>query len=152
VAQHAVHDSPLVKVTKTYMKGNVQMASVWIEPKHPWCRFRAFETLLEGSIDHVKLLNKRFSKSWPAVLAGDPTQFAHLLKVQGYYTADERIYANSVRSCFNEWSKLNVIFTHPALSDDLKLRVQNLVALTMDQSLDDILSAPSEMPTDENIV
>jgi hypothetical protein len=148
VAQHAVHDSPLVKVVRTYMSGKTQMASVWIEPEHPWCRFRAFNSLLEGSVDYVKLLNKRFQKSWPAVIAGDPVLFAHLLKVQGYYTADELVYATSVKSCFNGWAKLNVDYTTPPdLSDDLKVRVQNLVALTMDQSLDDILSAPS-MPID----
>jgi hypothetical protein len=42
-----------------------------------------------------------------------------------------------------------VTFTHPDLTDDLKARVQNLVAMTMVQSLDDILSAPSMMPTDD---
>jgi hypothetical protein len=152
VAQHAVHDSPLVKVVRTYMNGTTQMASVWIDPEHPWCRFRAFHNLLEGAVDYVKLLNKRFQKSWPAVIAGDPVQFAHLLKLQHYYTADEGEYTNTLKSTFKTMMGVNVTFVHPDLSDDMKNRVQNLVALTMVQSLDDILSAPSTMPTDEALV
>lgn len=152
VAQHAVHDSPLVKVVRTYMQGTTQMASVWIDPEHPWCRFRAFHNLLEGAVDYVKLLNKRFQKSWPAVIAGDPVQFAHFLKLQHYYTADEGEYTNTLKSTFKTMMGVNVTFVHPDLSDELKGRVQNLVSLTMVQSLDDILSAPSTMPTDEALV
>ena len=147
VAQHAVHDSPLVTVKRTYGSGTQQMASVWIEPKHPWCRFRAFDTLLEGAVDYVKLLNKRFQRAWPAVLAGDPALFAHYLKQQGYYTADETQYTNTLRSTFHTMSSQNVDFTaapQPDLTDDQKSRIQNLVAMTMVQSLDDILSAPNQ--------
>ena len=147
VAQHAVHDSPLVTVKRTYGSGTQQMVSVWIEPKHPWCRFRAFSTALEGATDYISLLNKRFSKSWPAVLAGDPAQFVHLLKLQGYFTADESSYRNTLVSVFGTISRLNVDFTtapQPDLTDDQKSRIQNLVALTMVQSLDDILSAPNQ--------
>jgi hypothetical protein len=152
-AQRAVHDSPLVKVVRTYMKGTTQMASVWIDPEHPWCRFRAFHSLLEGAVDYVKLLNKRFQKSWPAVIAGDPALFAHLLKVQGYYTADESVYVASVKSCFNEWAKLNVDYTTSLdLSQEEKTRVQNLVALTMAQSLDELLSTPSTLDSEEELV
>ena len=150
-AERAVSKSPLVRIVKTYMKGNVKMASVWIEPKHPWCRFRAFDNLLEGAVDYVKLLNKRFQKSWPAVLAGDPVQFSHMLKLQHYYTADEATYTNTLKSTFKTMMGVNVTFKHPDLTSDEKNRVQNLVALTMDQSLDDILSAPSTIPTDEEI-
>jgi hypothetical protein len=129
------------------------MASVWIDPEHPWCRFRAFHSLLEGAIDYVKLLNKRFQKSWPAIIAGDPALFAHLLKVQRYYTADESVYVASVKSCFNEWAKLNVDYTTSLdLSFEEKTRVQNLVALTMAQSLDEIMSAPSTLDSEEEIV
>lgn len=152
VAQHAVHDSPLVKVVRTYMRGTTQMASVWVEPKHPWCRFRAFHNLLEGAVDYVKLLNKRFQKSWPAVIAGDPVQFSHMLKVQRYYTADEAVYTKTLKSTFRTMMKVNVTFVHPGLSDDQKTRIQNLVSLTMLQSLDDILSAPSTLPTDEEVI
>ena len=152
VAQHAVHDSPLVKVVRTYMQGTTQMASVWIDPEHPWCRFRAFNSLLEGAVDYVKLLNKRFQKSWPAVIAGDPAQFAHFLKLQHYYTADETQYTNSIKSTFHTMMGVNVTFVHPDLSTDQKTQIQNLVALTMVQSLDDILSAPSTMPTNEAVV
>lgn len=147
VAQHAVHDSPLVKVVRTYANGNTPMASVWIDPKHPWCRFRAFNSLLEGAVDYVKLLNKRFQMAWPAVIAGDPALFSHYLHQQHYYTADETQYTNSIKSTFHTMMGVDVNFIHPDLNDDQKSQIQNLVALTMVQSLDDILSAPSTMPT-----
>jgi hypothetical protein len=152
VAQHAVHDSPLVTVKRTYAVGSTQMASVWINPKHPWCRFRAFNTLLEGAVDYVKLLNKRFQKAWPAVIAGDPDQFAHYLKVQHYFTADEGQYTATLKSTFKTMMGVDVEFKHPDLSDDQKTQIQNLVSLTMVQSLDDILSAPSTIQEDEAVV
>lgn len=150
VAQQAVRNSPLVTIVRQYSVNNKPMASVWIEPKHPWCRFRAFNTLLEGSVDYVKLLNKRFQKSWPAVLAGDPALFSHYLKQQGYYTADETKYTNSIKSTFKTMMAQNVNFTLPDLSDEEKTQVKNLVALTMTQSLDDLLSAPSTLPMDDD--
>jgi hypothetical protein len=148
VAQHAVHDSPLVKVVRQYSVNNVPMASVWIDPKHPWCRFRAFNSLLEGAIDYVKLLNKRFQRAWPAVIAGDPALFAHYLKLQGYYTAPEAEYISTIKSTFHTMMGVPVTFTQPTLDDDQQTQVQNMVAMTMVQSLDDILSAPSTMPTE----
>jgi hypothetical protein len=148
VALHAVHDSPLVKVVRQYSVNNVPMASVWINPKHPWCRFRAFNSLLEGAIDYVKLLNKRFQRAWPAVIAGDPALFAHYLKLQGYYTAPEAEYVSTIKSTFHTMMGVPVTFTQPNLDNDQQTRVQNMVAMTMVQSLDDILSAPSTMPTE----
>ena len=146
VAQHAVHDSPLVKVVRQYSVNNVPMASVWISPKHPWCRFRAFNSLLEGAVNYVKLLNKRFQMAWPAVIAGDPALFSHYLKLQHYYTAPESQYTSTIELTFHTMMAVPVIFTHPDLTDDQKNQVQNMVAMTMVQSLDDILSAPSTIP------
>lgn len=136
------------KVTKNRGDGT---SIIWFYPKHSGCRFRAFDTLVDGAVDYIGLLHKRFSKSWPAVLAGDPIQFAHLLKVQGYYTADEFIYANSVKNCFNGWAKLNVDYTtEPYLTDDQRSKILNLVALTMRQSLDDVTQSPFNTEDDSN--
>jgi hypothetical protein len=136
------------KVTKDRNDGT---SIIWFYPKHPACRFRAFSTLLDGAIDYIGLLNKRFSKSWPAVLAGDPAQFAHLLKVQGYYTADESVYVSSVKACFRGWAKLNVDYTTQLnLTEDQKTRISNLVALTMVQSLDSVVQAPFNTDDESN--
>jgi hypothetical protein len=138
VAQHAVASSPLVAIKRVYTANGQQMASVWIEPDHPWCRFRAFESLELGAADHLVLMSKRFSKAWPAVVQGSPAVFAHLLKLQHYYTAPEEQYAHTLTSCYNDWSKVPVDYdTVEPLTDDEKSKIQNLVALTMAASLDE---------------
>jgi hypothetical protein len=124
---------------------------IWFYPKHSGCRFRAFNTLVDGAVDYIGLLNKRFARSWPAVLAGDPAQFSHLLRSQGYYTADESAYTRTLTSVFHTISQLNVDYTTPPeLTDDQKTRISNLVALTMDQSLDDVIQAPFNTEDDSN--
>ena len=130
VAQHAVASSPLVTIKRVYTTNGQQMASVWVAPKHPWCRFRAFEDLQHGAADHLVLLSKRFAKAWPAVVSGSPAIFAHLLRIQHYYTAPEEQYAATLTSCYNEWSKLPVNYDQLApLTDDQKSKIQDLVAL-----------------------
>ena len=80
-------------------------ATVWFYPDHPACCFRAYRTIDEGAADYLGLLHKRFSKAWPAVIAGDPSQFSHLLKASRYYTADEQQYTRSVVSLFEEFRR-----------------------------------------------
>jgi hypothetical protein len=89
--------------------------TVWFEPDHPACCFRAFQTLDDGALDYLQTLHRRFQRAWPAVLAGDPAQFSHLLKRLRYYTADETAYTKTLVSLFKEFSR-----TLPALppSDD----------------------------------
>ena len=112
------------------------MASVWIEPKHPWCRFRAFQSLSEGAIDYISLLSNRFQKAWPAVIEGDPALFSHYLHEQHYYTADEGAYTRGLVSLYHTLSQLPVDYTYnPELTDDQKLRIANLVSLTMAESI-----------------
>jgi len=133
----AAKDPSIAKITQYRADGT---AIIWFYPKHPGCRFRAFNSLLDGAIDYVGLLNKRFSKSWPAVIAGNPAQFSHMLKMQGYYTADENSYTHTLTSVFNTISKLNVNYSTPSdnnLSEEDKTRILNLVALTASQSLDE---------------
>lgn len=62
--------------------------------------FRAFASLDEGAVDYLRLLHGEFSAAWSAVLAGNPAEFCHLLKVHGYYTAPEAIYTRGVVACF----------------------------------------------------
>lgn len=135
VAQHAVQVSPLVTIKRVYQVGSTQMASIRVEPKHPWCRFRAFQSFSEGVIDYISLLNKRFNQAWPAVLSGDPSLFSHYLHQEHYYTADESQYTTELVSLFHTLIQLPIDYTYnPDLTDDQKTRIQNLVALTMIQS------------------
>ncbi len=114
---------------------------VWFYPSHPGCRFRAFHTIDEGAVDYLGLLNRRFAKAWPAVLAGDPTAFSHALKAQGYYTAPEASYTAGVVALFREMLRLDFAVNETpnhaeevaavdTLDDAERARVLNLVALT----------------------
>lgn len=138
----------IAKVTQDRADGT---SIIWFYPKHPGCRFRAFDNLLDGASDYITLLNKRFTKSWPAVLAGDPAQFSHMLRAQGYYTADESSYTKTLVSVFNTISRLSVDYTTPPmLTDDQKVKIQNLVSITMAMSLDEIIQAPYSTEDEED--
>ncbi len=69
---------------------------VWFDPPHPQTRFRAFESLVDGALDYVALLYKRFTKAWATLAGGDPEAFAHELKAQRYYTASEALYVRVI--------------------------------------------------------
>lgn len=110
--------------------------SLWFWPDHPVSRFRAYKTIQEGSKDYVESLFNRFSKAWPAILHGDPTNFIHQLKVQGYFTADEATYTKTTVSLFKTFSKIPWDPDKlPILSDAHIAEIQGLIALTLDQSL-----------------
>lgn len=80
--------------------------TVWFDPPHPASCFRAFRSIQEGAVDYLGMLRRRFTKAWPAVLGGDPRAFVQQLKAQGYFTADEKPYENSVASLFHEFGGL----------------------------------------------
>lgn len=124
------------KITKHREDGKVIM---WFYPDHPGCRFRAFSTLLEGAIDHIAIVHKRFSKSWPAVLAGDPAQYSHMLRKQGYYTADESSYTKTLVSLYETMKKVPFDYDSlPVVSESQSERIMNLVGLTLNQCLEEL--------------
>lgn len=92
------NDSRVQLVRRYTRVDGVPMVSIKFVPDHPASCFRAFETLEAGAADYLELLRKRFDRAWPAVLAGDTTQFARLLRVQGYYTASELSYARALQA------------------------------------------------------
>jgi hypothetical protein len=105
---------------------------IWFYPPHAGCRFRAFHTLQEGAVDQIKILANRFSRAWPAVLAGDPSEFVHVLKMTGYFTADETEYKRGVVSIFKTISALNVDYDSlPIITDDQRERINNLMLLNI---------------------
>jgi hypothetical protein len=59
--------------------------------------FRSYASLEEGAADYLRLVHGRFSRAWPAVEAGDLVEFAHQLKMQGYYTAPEHSYSEGLQ-------------------------------------------------------
>jgi hypothetical protein len=120
---------------------------VWYHPdvdsERPYCCFRAYRTIEAGAIDYLASLYNRYKKAWPAVLAGDPSDFAHQLKLQKYYSdaENDRIdpdtgevihgYKWSICSLFKEFSKLDFNPEHEYdLDDQERANVLALVALT----------------------
>ena len=78
---------------------------VHFTPPDPQCRFLAFDTLDDGAHYYLTHLRAEFRCAWPAVLAGDPAQFAHLLKAARYYTADEGRYTRALVDCCDQVAK-----------------------------------------------
>jgi hypothetical protein len=70
--------------------------NVYLLPKHPWCCFRAFESLQEAMTDHLATLVRKFPLGWAGLLTGDAAAFAHGLRQNGYYTATEKSYAGGL--------------------------------------------------------
>lgn len=103
VAQNAVAVNPSqVQIVSTYVGANgAEMASVRFLPPHPATSFLAFDTLDAGAAYYLTLLRGRFRSAWPAVVAGDVAGFCHLLKLAGYYTADEHAYTSGVLRCYH---------------------------------------------------
>ena len=75
---------------------------VWLDPPNPGCAFNSYADLESGCVDYLSGLRGTFRAAWPAVLAGDPAQFCHLLKLARYYTADEAIYTAGVMRCYHQ--------------------------------------------------
>jgi hypothetical protein len=70
--------------------------------------FRAHESLEEGACEHLKFLTDfvrrpKYKRVWDTVMAGDASQYAHVLKAAGYYTAPEEDYARGIRSLSAEF-------------------------------------------------
>lgn len=75
---------------------------VWFDPPNPACWFVAYPDLEAAVRDYLVALRGRFRAAWPAVLDGDPARFCHLLKLAGYYTADEGLYTAGVMRCYHQ--------------------------------------------------
>jgi hypothetical protein len=105
---------------------------VWFYPEHPGCRFRAFETLEEGLVDHLAILSNHsaFKKAWPAVRTGDPRLFAKLLKEARYYTASYEAYVKALLWWFDVYKNI-VVPTPPILHKEEQDKIKAMVAFSL---------------------
>ncbi len=76
---------------------------VWFEPDPPGCCFVSYPTLQQGADAYMHKLHTTFSRAWPAVLAGNPTEFSKRLKASKYYTASEEKYTATLCSLYREF-------------------------------------------------
>jgi flagellum-specific peptidoglycan hydrolase FlgJ len=75
---------------------------VWYDPPNPACAFVAYPDRQSGADDYLTMLRGEFRAAWVAVVSGDPSLFCHLLKLSGYYTADESLYTHGVVACYQK--------------------------------------------------
>jgi hypothetical protein len=86
------------------------------QPPHRATWFRAFPTLREGVIDHLKLLKeRRYKSAWPAIEAGDPILFVKKIREMGYFTASLEDYTKAEIFYFNKY--MNADFFEKAIKD-----------------------------------
>lgn len=77
---------------------------IMIEPPAAGTWFRSFRTLAQGIAFQMDFLkNHRYKAAWAAVESGSVADFAHLLKVAGYYTAPEADYAKAMNYYFKKF-------------------------------------------------
>lgn len=78
----------------------------YFQPPDPATWFVSYPTLADGIAEHLDYLkNKRYKAAWVAVEAGDCAQFAHILKMNFYYTASEADYVKGMKGWFNKYMK-----------------------------------------------
>ena len=85
--------------------GDGTRVSVIFQPPHPATRFRAYPSLADGMIHHLKTLRGRFKGAWPYVLSGEPEQTAIALRAQGYYTASAQVYGAAMRRFYDAFMR-----------------------------------------------
>jgi peptidoglycan hydrolase-like protein with peptidoglycan-binding domain len=109
---------------------------VYFEPPHPQTHFKAFGSLDEGAVAYLQMMHKRFAASWPQVVAGDPAGFAHALKGQHYYTANEVAYAAALKARYakfeGEVAPLDVAAALDALGFETVRGFQKSAGLAVD--------------------
>lgn len=99
-------------LTDGHQDGYIQLAGTWeiiggkkvvFSKEHPQSYFRWYPNLEAAMHDYLILISSpRYKASFAALKLGSPTAYAHALKMAGYYTADEKIYASSVLLFFNK--------------------------------------------------
>jgi hypothetical protein len=114
---------------------NGKTATIWFYPKHSGCCFRAFKTLDEGAADYLALLYHRFSKAWPAVIAGDPESFSKILHDLHYYTASVALYTSAMKRVYTSVAgvKVNLAGLLAPTEDD-RARTLELMKMSADDS------------------
>jgi hypothetical protein len=79
---------------------------VMLHPKHPWCCFKAFETLSEAVAEQIAFLQEKFPAAWQVLVAGGmPEEYASALRhgVHGaYFTCLESDYASALHRRLKE--------------------------------------------------
>jgi hypothetical protein len=109
-AEDAASKSPeLILLGKRYTRNGKAMVTVTVKPKHPWCCFRAFESIEDAAKDQM-LFTQHRDAAWQGLLTGDPLEYSKGLHAVKYFTADPAMYSRIlvqrleiVRSALKSW-------------------------------------------------
>jgi len=147
-AEKTPDTAKITKIIPAKKAGGMDYAEIWFYPKHPGCKFRAYDvrdengavdedaSFLKAMIDYLRLLRTNYMSCWEFVLNGDPDGFVRAIKARGYFTAPLDSYLHSVISIFNEFSKLQIDLSQlPVLSSRQKKAAMDAVLLSMQDSL-----------------
>ena len=143
-------DPKTARITRTNSDGT---SWIWFYPKNTGCCFRAFEQLDDGVFDYLCMMinHQMFKRAWPAVLAGSPQQFSHLLKQAGYYTADEQTYTHTMVLLFNEFSKTVVLPDPPTFTSEEQQEFRNTVTRNLQMTAAEESTVCRGDPDDKDI-
>jgi hypothetical protein len=127
-------------------------------PPHIQCKFRAFLTAEDGTMDYIGFLEKRenYREAWnDGVLAGDPVKFSYGLKKGGYYTEPVDNYTRTVVKLFKEFrGKVADVLGSPEALDiyasDFERRAAIIEALTAKQTWEELQAYDG--PTNEDVI
>jgi hypothetical protein len=110
------HNLGNVKVTQTQVDAGVDwfdLPGTWeivngkrvvLPEGDPGRRFRAYASLDDAMVEHLRFLrNRRYKPAWPAVEAGDVMGFARMLKAAGYFTASAEDYGGGMMWHYRRW-------------------------------------------------
>jgi hypothetical protein len=137
--KHAKADPVHAKITHVSADG--AKATIWYYPPHPECRFRAFNSLLDGVSDYIGLLVRRFNKAWPSVIAGDMPSFVHALRLQNYFTADEAAYTKTMVNIFNQFAKVPFDYEKlPMMSAQERTELDQVLELSLSELVKEIVT------------
>lgn len=101
-------NDPNVHINYCVLKGVWEIVNgqkVILPPTDSGSWFRAFETLNDGVEYYGNFFKNstRYKLAWKAVQDGNPTKFAHELRVAGYYTDFEEKYAKGMMNYYNKY-------------------------------------------------
>jgi len=83
--------------------GRLVGSPIAVPDGHPQTRMRAHANEYDGVDCYVDFVaGGRYRAAWALLLAGDALGYVHALKVAGYFTADEALYARGVVSLHKE--------------------------------------------------
>lgn len=90
----------LVTFVSKYARNGITYYSCRIKPRHPWCRFQAFESLAGGVRAQLAYLkNPKHDNVLAALQTGDPAAYNRELLVDKYYTASPAAYLSLLQRC-----------------------------------------------------